>query len=84
MKKSNPHKLTIEKIENGFLLTWDEQLDDAFIKECKEAIAEDDEEDLEDRSDINYEIADLEAEGWEVFYEVDNFGQVEVLLFRKK
>lgn len=44
MKKSNPHKLTIEKIENGFLLSWDEQLDDAFIKECKEAITEDDEE----------------------------------------
>jgi hypothetical protein len=33
---------------------------------------------------INYEVADLEAEGWEKFYEENNFGQVEVIMIRNK
>jgi len=47
MKKHNPYKLTIEKIENGFLLTHNEQLDDDWVKERKEAIIEDDDEEKE-------------------------------------
>jgi len=50
----------------------------------------DDEEEIYDEYDkiiepkINYEVADLEAEGWEVFHEENNFGQVEVILYREK
>jgi hypothetical protein len=32
---------------------------------------------------INYEVADLEAEGWEVLHEEDNFGEVQVVLIRE-
>jgi len=45
---------------------------------------DDDGEDFEDEPAINYEIADLEADGWEVFHAENNYGQVEVLLFMKK
>jgi hypothetical protein len=52
--------------------------------------SEGDEEEIYDEFDkviqpkINYEVADLEAEGWEVFHEENNFGQVEVILCREK
>lgn len=32
---------------------------------------------------INYEIADLEAEGWKVFHEEDNFGDIQVILYKE-
>jgi hypothetical protein len=32
---------------------------------------------------INYDVADLKAEGWEVFWEENNFGQIEIILTRE-
>ena len=46
-----------------------------------------DEEDIDydDRNDpIDYEVADLEAEGWEVLHTEKNFGVAQSILFRRK
>jgi len=33
---------------------------------------------------IDYEVKELESQGWKVFYEENNFGQVETILIREK
>ena len=41
--------------------------------------------DYDDRNDpIDYEVADLEAEGWEVLHTEKNFGVAQSILFRRK
>jgi len=46
-----------------------------------EPVLDDDGEIIE--SPIDYEVSDLESEGWEVFHEEDNFGEVQIVLTRE-
>jgi len=79
MKKSLPYSITVEKIDNGFLLLHREQLDDDYIQVCKEAFKDEDGED-EGIVDVLYTI----AEYFGIHYSKHNKNNLEISFKKNK
>lgn len=73
-----------EKEKKEFARMWLSNLYDSLPHyEFKVLYREDGDDEDASGPKIDYEVKELEKEGWKVFWEEDNFGQVETILYRE-